>query len=380
LGALIKIKIKIPMNSSMIEQPDGNMDPVGGAPVQHGKLMDILSKARAIKASDLHITVGRPIFLRLNGGLRFADESLSAAETEALLFEILTEDQKNELRKELNLEFSLVDDSGSRYRGIIIHHRLGWDGVFRVINNEVMDFEELGLPENLARLTEYQQGLVLVGGPSGSGKTSTLAALLDRINQTRQDHIITVEDPIEYIIRPKRCQVTQREVGSHTRSFSYALRAALREDPDVIMVGEMRDLETMSMAITAAETGHLVLSSIHTTSATRTIGALIDAFPPGRQDQIRMMVAESLRGIICQYLVPSMDGMACYPAMEILFSNPGIASIIRENRTHMLTSEIQTGKKQGMRLMDDSLDELVREGKVSQAEAHKWALDRERFG
>ncbi len=324
--------------------------------------------------------MGRPIFLRLNGGLRFADTALSAAETEALLFEVLNNDQKAQLRKELNLEFSLVDETGSRYRGIIIHHRLGWDGVFRIINNEVMDFKELGLPEDLARLTEYQQGLVLVGGPSGSGKTSTLAALLDRINQTRQDHIITVEDPIEYIIRPKNCQVTQREVGHHTRSFSYALRAALREDPDVIMVGEMRDLETMSMAITAAETGHLVLSSIHTTSATRTIGALIDAFPPGRQDQIRMMVAESLRGIICQYLVPSMDGMACYPAMEILFSNPGIASIIRENRTHMLTSEIQTGQKQGMRLMDDSLDELVREGKVSRAEAHKWALDRERFG
>ena len=368
------------MNSNKNEEFAGNTKEANGAPVHRGKLMKILSKAREIKASDLHISVGRPIFLRLNGGLRFADAALSAAETESLLFGVLDEKQKNQLRKELNLEFSLVDETGSRYRGIIIHHRLGWDGVFRVINNEVMDFGELGLPEDLVRLTEYQQGLVLVGGPSGAGKTSTLAALLDRINQTRQDHIITVEDPIEYIIHPKKCQVTQREVGSHTRSFSYALRAALREDPDVIMVGEMRDLETMSMAITAAETGHLVLSSIHTTSATRTIGALIDAFPPGRQDQIRMMVAESLRGIICQYLVPSIDGMACYPAMEILFSNPGIASIIRENRTHMLTSEIQTGKKQGMRLMDDSLDELVREGKVSRAEAHKWALDRERFG
>lgn len=368
------------MNSNIIDQPDENMVNAGSLSAQHGKLMDILSKARAIKASDLHISVGRPIFLRLNGGLRFADAVLSAAETEALLFEVLTEDQKTQLREDLNIEFSLVDDSGSRYRGIIIHHRLGWDGIFRIINNKVMNFVELGLPEDLARLTEYQQGLVLVGGPSGSGKTSTLAALLDRINETRQDHIITVEDPIEYIIHPKKCQVTQREVGRHTRSFSYALRAALREDPDIIMVGEMRDLETMSMAITAAETGHLVLSSIHTTSATRTIGALIDAFPPGRQAQIRMMVAESLRGIICQYLVPSMDGMACHPAMEILFSNPGIASIIRENQTHMLTSEIQTGKKQGMRLMDDSLDELVREGKISKAEAHKWALDRERFG
>jgi len=368
------------MNSNTIEESVGKTKDANGATVHRGKLMEILSKARAIKASDLHISVGRPIFLRLNGGLRFADAPLSAAETKSLFFEVLSEDQKNKLREDLNLEFSLIDESGSRYRGIIIHHRLGWDGVFRVINDEVMNFEELGLPEDLARLTEYQQGLVLVGGPSGAGKTSTLAALLDRINQTRQDHIITVEDPIEYIIRPKKCQVTQREVGSHTRSFGCALRAALREDPDVIMVGEMRDLETMSMAITAAETGHLVLSSIHTTSVTRTIGSLIDAFPPGRQDQIRMMVAESLRGIICQYLVPSIDGTACYPAMEILFSNPGIASIIRENQTHMLTSEIQTGHKQGMRLMDDSLDKLVREGKISSAEARKWALDRERFG
>lgn len=348
-------------------------------PAPHGKLMEILSKARAIRASDLHISVGRPIFLRLNGGLRFADAALSAAETEALLFEVLTEDQKNQLRNELNLELSLVDAAGCRYRGIIIHHRLGWDGTFRVVNKKVLTIEELGLPEELSRLTEYPQGLVLVGGPSGSGKTSTLAALLDRINETRADHIITVEDPIEYIIHPKRCQVTQRAVGRHTRSFSYALRAALREDPDIIMVGEMRDMETMSMAITAAETGHLVFSSIHTTSATRTISALIDAFPPGQQAQIRMMVAESLRGIICQYLVPSIDGMASYPALEVLFSNPAIASIIRENQTHQLTTEIQTGRSQGMRLMDDSLDELVRERKISRPAAAKRAVDKSRF-
>ncbi len=342
-------------------------------------LVDLLAKARALGASDLHVSVGRPVFLRLNGSLRFANLALTADETQALLFGVLTEEEKKHLRKELNLEILLIDEAGGRYRGIIIHHRLGWDGAFRVVNKKVKSFKELDLPDELGRLTEYQQGLVLVGGPAGSGKTSTLAALLDRINQTRQDHIITVEDPIEYIVPPKKCQVTQREVGLHTGSFGAALRAALREDPDIIMVGEMRDLETMSMAITAAETGHLVLSSIHTTSATRTISALIDAFPPEQQTQIRMMVAESLRGIICQYLIPSKDGTASYPSLEILFSNPGIANLIRENQGYLLTSEIQIGRAQGMCLMDDSLADLVSAGKIDREEARKRAVDKNRF-
>ena len=260
--------------------------------------------------------------------------------------------------------------------------QFGESVVLRILDRSTvsLELENLGMPtdvyDTFSQDIQKPNGIIIVTGPTGSGKTTTLYSALRRIN-TVDMKLLTVEDPVEYVIDG----IVQGQLNPKLgQSYSDFIKSMMRQDPDVIMVGEMRDLETMSMAITAAETGHLVLSSIHTTSATRTIGALIDAFPPGRQDQIRMMVAESLRGIICQYLVPSIDGMACYPAMEILFSNPGIASIIRENRTHMLTSEIQTGKKQGMRLMDDSLDELVREGKVSRAEAHKWALDRERFG
>jgi twitching motility protein PilT len=228
--------------------------------------------------------------------------------------------------------------------------------------------DELGLPPALKTLTQYQNGLVLVTGAVGSGKSTTLAALVEEINATRHDHIITLEDPIEYVIQSKGCHVTQREVHTHTKSFGAALRGALREDPDVIMVGEMRDLETIQLAITASETGHLVLGTLHTGNASRTLDRVLDVFPVDQREQIRIMVSESLRGIVSQQLVPRKDGNGRVLALEILTNTPAVGNVIRESKTFMLPGIIQTGRKNGMKLMDDSLTELFQQGLISQEE------------
>jgi twitching motility protein PilT len=233
--------------------------------------------------------------------------------------------------------------------------------------------DELGLPPTLKTLTRYHNGLVLVTGAVGSGKSTTLAAMMDHINQERKDHIITLEDPIEFVFRPAGCQVSQREIGAHSKSFSSALRASLREDPDVIMVGEMRDLETISLAITASETGHLVLGTLHTSTAARTLDRLLDVFPIDQQAQIRTMVSESLRGIICQQLIPRKDGKGRVLAMEVLVNNPAVGNLIREAKTFMLPGVMQTGKKLGMRLMDDSLQELLDQDLITPEEAYRRA-------
>jgi len=233
--------------------------------------------------------------------------------------------------------------------------------------------DELGLPEQLKLLTRYQNGLILSTGSVGTGKSTTLAAMIEQINMERRDHIITLEDPIEYIISSRNCHVSQREVFTHTESFGTALRAALREDPDVIMVGEMRDLETISLAITASETGHLVLATLHTASASRTLDRLLDVFPTEQQEHIRVMVAESLRGVISHQLVPRKDGTGRVLALEILTNTPAVANVIRENKTYMLPGIIQTGKKQGMRLMDDTLIDLYQRNLISAEEAYARA-------
>jgi len=242
-----------------------------------------------------------------------------------------------------------------------------------VINTHVRTMDELGLPEQLKSLTRYQNGLILATGSVGTGKSTTLAAMIEQINMERRDHIITLEDPIEYIISSRNCHVSQREVFTHTESFATALRAALREDPDVIMVGEMRDLETISLAITAAETGHLVLSTLHTSNASRTLDRLLDVFPPGQQEHVRVMVAESLRGVISHQLIPREDGTGRVLALEILTNTPAVANVIREAKTYMLPGIIQTGKKQGMRLMDDALIDLYDRGLISGEEAYERA-------
>jgi twitching motility protein PilT len=233
--------------------------------------------------------------------------------------------------------------------------------------------DELGLPEHLKLLTRYQTGLILATGSVGTGKSTTLAAMIQQINIERRDHIITLEDPIEYIITSKNCHVSQREVFTHTESFATALRASLREDPDVIMVGEMRDLETISLAITASETGHLVLATLHTSNASRTLDRLLDVFPAHQQEQVRVMVSESLRGVICHQLIPKKDGTGRVLALEILTNTPAVANVIREAKTYMLPGIIQTGKKQGMRLMDDALIDLYDRGLISGDEAYARA-------
>ncbi len=295
-------------------------------------------------------------------------KKLSPEDTERLAMGFLTGPQQRQLQERGDVDFAYANESG-RYRTSVVRQRLGLELVFRVINSRVSSMDELGLPECLKMLTQYHNGLVLVTGSVGSGKSTTLAALVDHINGERKDHIITLEDPIEYILESKSCHVTQREVHTHTRSFAAALRASLREDPDVIMVGEMRDLETISLAITASETGHLVLGTLHTGNAARTLDRVLDVFPTDQREQIRVMVSESLRGIVSQQLVPRMDGKGRALAVEILMNTPAVANVIREGKTFMLPGIIQTGGKLGMRLMDDSLLDLYAKGLISQEEA-----------
>jgi twitching motility protein PilT len=329
-------------------------------------------------ASDIHLAVNSPPSWRRFGTLEpiwLKAASLTAADTERLAMGFLQDSQWRILAERGDVDFAYSNSLG-RFRASIVKQRLGYDLTFRIINSQVKTMSELGLPSQLKLLTQYHNGLVLVTGPVGSGKSTTLAALVEEVNLTRRDHIITLEDPIEYLIPSKNCQVTQREVHTHTISFSAALRGALREDPDVIMVGEMRDLETISLAITASETGHLVLGTLHTSNAARTLDRVLDVFPNDQREQIRIMVSESLRGIISQQLVPRADHTGRCLAMEILMNNPAVGNLIREGKTFMLPGVIQTGKKQGMILMDDSLLQLCEAGLISAEEAGYRAEDK----
>src|SRR6478609_6677032 len=344
----------------------------------HGELRHVdeyLAIGQQAGASDVHLGVNAPPIWRLHGILQpiWPDAlKLTGEQTAALAEGFLTDAQKIQLNERGDADFAYANGSG-RFRTSVVRQRLGIDLVFRIINTRVRTMDELGLPESLKLLTRYQNGLILVTGSVGSGKSTTLAALIEQVNMERREHIITLEDPIEYIFEPKGCHITQREVHTHTRSFSVALRGALREDPDVIMVGEMRDLETISLAITASETGHLVLGTLHTGNASRTLDRVLDVFPTDQREQIRIMVSESLRGIISQQLIPRADGRGRVMAMEILTNTPAVGNLIRDAKTFMLPGVMQTGKKQGMRLMDDSLLELYHKGLISQEEAYSRA-------
>src|SRR6476469_2068754 len=336
---------------------------------------EYLAGGQEAGASDVHLGVNAPPVWRLHGTLqpiwpdvpRFKPE-----QTRKLADSFLTDAQRQLVEERGDADFAYANAKG-RYRASVVRQRLGTDIVFRIINTRVRTMDELGLPEHLKLLTRYQNGLILVTGSVGSGKSTTLAALVEQINIERREHIITLEDPIEYVLEPKGCHITQREVHTHTLSFGVALRGALREDPDVIMVGEMRDLETISLAITASETGHLVLGTLHTGNASRTLDRLLDVFPFDQQEQIRVMVSESLRGIISQQLVPRPDGLGRVLALETLTNTPAVANVIREAKTYMLPGIIQTGKKQGMQLMDDALIDLYDRGMINGEEAHARA-------
>ncbi|MEO8204688.1 MAG: PilT/PilU family type 4a pilus ATPase [Chthoniobacterales bacterium] len=364
------------------------MEPTTSTPQDHlqeaekhtlGHIDQYLSIGKGSDASDIHLSVNcQPIWRRF-GKLEpiiLRAPILTPQDTENLAMGFLTEEQKIQLTERGDVDFCYSTPFG-RFRTSVVRQRVGHELVFRIISDKIRTMDELGLPPALKLLTQYQNGLVLVTGSVGSGKSTTLAALIDEINMTRSDHIITLEDPIEYIIPSKGCHVTQREVHTHTESFGSALRGALRQDPDVIMVGEMRDLETISLAITASETGHLVLGTLHTSSAARTLDRVLDVFPVEQREQIRMMVSESLRGVISQQLIPRADGRGRVLAMEILVNTPAVANIIREARTFMLPGVIQTGKKLGMKLMDDRIKELYEDGTITGEEAVMRAEQKE---
>ncbi len=331
--------------------------------------------------SDIHLpTMSRPLWRRF-GALQEIwpnADILTAADCERLVNGFLGPREQERLKERGDVDFAYVSDHG-RYRASVVKQRLGHDMVFRIINTKLRTMTELGLPPTLKPLTQYHNGLVLVTGSVGSGKSTTLAALINEINHERTDHIITLEDPIEYVFKSAKCHVNQREVHTHTESFAAALRGALREDPDVIMVGEMRDLETISLAITASETGHLVLGTLHTGSASRTLDRVLDVFPTDQRDQIRIMVSESLRGIVSQQLVPRADGAGRVMAMEFLVNTPAVGNCIREGKTFMLPGIMQTGKNLGMITMDDALMDLYKAGLITAQDCLFRAVDQDQM-
>lgn len=340
------------------------------------RLHKILSKAVWSKASDIHVPSGAPIQVRRNGRLERLDERASPPkEVGEMLLEILTEEQRKRFLETNDLDFSYEVKGVGRFRANVCRQHRGIDGSFRVIAEVIPSPEALGLPVNVPLLTKHHQGLVLVTGPAGQGKTTTIATLVDLINSEKPLHIITVEDPIEFVHPIKCAVVNQREVGKHTLSFANALRAALREDPDVIVVGEMRDLETIALAITAAETGHLVFGTLMTTNAAQTVDRILDSFPAGQQAQIRTMLSESLKGIVSQQLVPAADGEGRVLACELLLCNLAVANMIRERKTFQLNSVMQTSRNVGMQRMDDALFDLSQAGRITPETAMMYAHD-----
>ena len=321
-------------------------------------------------ASDLHITSGAPPHLRLHGNMVPLNyRELSNQDVQGLMFEILSEKQKKAFVEKWELDFAYTLKDVGRFRCNLFMQRKGLGAVMRIIPEKIKTASELGLPPALMDLIDCDRGLVLVTGPTGSGKSTTLASLIHEINATREAHIITVEDPIEFVHPNIKSLVNQREVGSHTKSFSNALKAALREDPDILLVGELRDLETISLALTAAETGHLVFGTLHTNSAAKTVDRIIDVFPAGQQQQIRTMLSESLRGVVAQTLFTRADGQGRVAAYEVLRNTKAIANLIREGKLHQIASAMQTGAAHGMILFEKYIEELVKKGKVSANDA-----------
>ncbi len=330
------------------------------------KIDNILKYASSIGASDVHIASETTPLIRFHGELKpIKMNPLTSKEAFDMIGEIMTPEQKENFSKNLDIDFCYQVPGIGRFRINVLKQRKGVDAVFRVISPEIPTLEELGLPQVVKDMTEHHQGMVLITGPSGCGKTTTLASMVDYINSRKKVHIVTLEDPIEYIHTNKLASVTQREVHRHTDSFVSAFRAAMREDPDVILVGEMRDLETISMAITASETGHLVLGTLHTRTAAKAVDRIIDAYPPNQQNQIRTMVSDSLRGVISQQLIPRAHGKGRIMAYEILVANLAIGNLIREGKSFQIPSLMQIGLKEGMVLMDHSLAKLVKDKSIS---------------
>jgi twitching motility protein PilT len=331
-------------------------------------------------ASDLHLVAGQPPALRIRGDIeRIKYKVLDTDTLRSMIYEIAPEDKVKKFEETGDIDFGYEVPGLARYRANFFMQKYGVAAVFREIPSTVMTADQLGLPPVISKLALLPRGLVLVTGPTGSGKSTTLAAIIDVANKQRKDHIITVEDPIEFVHQSHGCIVNHREVGLHTKTFSAALRGALREDPDIILVGEMRDLETISLAIEAASTGHLVFGTLHTSSAAKTVDRIIEVFPASEQAQIRSTLSDGIRAIIAQVLFKRIDKKGRCPALEIMIGTPAVRNLIRESKTHQLSSMMQTGKKYGMQLLDDAIMDLYNRGWISADEAYTKANDKAKF-
>jgi len=330
--------------------------------------------------SDVHLAVGIPPMLRMNGDLMpIKFRELSDTELETYVYEILTAHQKERLEQGHDLDFSYVGDEGGRFRVNVFRKITGIGAVFRFIPGDVPTLDKLQVPPILKTFCDYHQGMVLVTGSTGTGKSTTLAAMIDHLNQTRHLNIISLEDPIEFVHPSKNCQVIQRELGTHVRSFADGVRSAMREDPDVILVGELRDAETISMAMTAAETGHLVLGTLHTTGAVKTIDRIIDALPGELREQTKGFLAMSLKAVVTQVLVKTPDGRGRRAVLEILVNNRAISKLITTEQTHQIPSQLQTGKDAGMQIMDQALLDAIHAKQIDPDDAIRFAADKKKF-
>ena len=343
-------------------------------------LEKLLCKILEVEGSDLHISAGMPPKIRIHGHLRpITKEPLTNQQVEDLLLPSLDEKRSKIFAEKNDLDWAYAIPGVARFRCSFFRQQHGMSGVFRIIPEEIKTVQELGVPSRIEEFCKLRNGLILCTGPTGSGKSTTLAALIDFINRNQSRHIVTIEEPIEFVHQNKNCQITQREVGIDTESFARALRSVSRQDPDVILVGELRDLETISLAITAAEMGYLVFATLHTNSAAKTVDRIIDVFPEDQQNQVRTMLSSSLKGIIAQLLIPKQDGKGRVAVNELLFHDGSLPNIIREGAVHKIVSLIEGGRGKGMQLMDDSIMAALKRGDISAEHAYRWASEKKKF-